>query len=227
MALRFASSQRLWGAVAFSLFVLLMYLFNAGPAVLDLLDSYYQGLISSRAAFLFQYVNLLAVAGVLWLLFRANKRLAPTTPVLGTLWPWFMVIVVVSVSSMALFANVVALTFAPVDRAHTPVQRSMIQVRYDELIEQISKVGLPIVWGVCAFAFMYVGLVRRNRTYRILSLGLFGLTLLKLFIYDIQGISEGGRILAFISLGALLLVISFMYQRIKRLLAADETATAV
>jgi uncharacterized membrane protein len=226
VSLRLAANQRLWGAIVFSLVILLMYLFNTGPAVLDLLDSYYQGLISYRPAFLFQYVNLLAVAGVLWLLFRAKERLAPTTPLLETLWPWFMVIMVVSVSSMALFANVIALTFSADDIAHTPVQQSMIQLRYDDLMAQTSKVGLPIVWGICAFAFMYVGLLRRNRTYRILSLGLFGLTLLKLFIYDIQGISEGGRILAFISLGALLLVISFMYQRIKRLLAADDTTTA-
>ena len=65
---------------------------------------------------------------------------------------------------------------------------------------------------------MYVGLTRRNRQFRILSLSLFALTLLKLFFYDLQGISEGGRIAAFISLGALLLIISFMYQRIKRLI---------
>ena len=36
-------------------------------------------------------------------------------------------------------------------------------------------------------------------------------------------ISEGGKIAAFISLGVLLLVVSFMYQRLKKLLLADET----
>lgn len=223
LSLRANITQRLWWPLLFSLLVLAVYLFYTGPAVLDLLDSYYQGLVSRRPAFLFQYVNLAAVAAVLALLFRVKERLAPTTPRLETTWPWFLVIVVVAVSSIALFANVIALSFTTDDIAHTAMQRNAIQLRYDGLIEQINKVGLPVVWGICAFAFMYVGLVRRNRTYRVLSLALFALTLLKLFLYDIRGISEGGRILAFISLGALLLVISFMYQRIKRLLAADET----
>jgi hypothetical protein len=39
---------------------------------------------------------------------------------------------------------------------------------------------------------------------------------------DIRGISEGGKIAAFISLGVLLLVVSFMYQRLKKLLLVDE-----
>lgn len=224
VTLRTANNGRVWVASAFSLLVLMIYLFSTGPAVLDLLDSYYQGRIPSRSAFPFQYVNLLAVAAILTLLFRAKERLKATAPLLEITWPWFLVVVMVSVSSMALFANVIALSFSADDIAHTMNQRMAIQTRYDALIEQINKVGLPVLWGVCAFTFMYVGLVRRNRIYRVLSLALFALTLLKLFLYDIRGISEGGRILAFISLGALLLVISFMYQRIKRLLAADEAA---
>jgi uncharacterized membrane protein len=49
------------------------------------------------------------------------------------------------------------------------------------------------------------------------------IALAKLFIYDIRGISEGGKIAAFISLGIVLLVISFMYQNLKRLILADDS----
>ncbi len=42
------------------------------------------------------------------------------------------------------------------------------------------------------------------------------ITLLKLFIYDIVNIPVGGKIAAFFSLGVLLLVVSFMYQRLKK-----------
>ncbi len=73
---------------------------------------------------------------------------------------------------------------------------------------------------------MYVGLKRRIRAYRVMSLSLFALTLLKLFLYDLRGISEGGRIAAFISLGALLLIISFMYQKIKQLILINDAAPA-
>jgi uncharacterized membrane protein len=69
-----------------------------------------------------------------------------------------------------------------------------------------------------------VGLKMKKKHLRIISLTLFLLTLLKLFFVDIRGISEGGKIAAFISLGVLLLVVSFMYQRLKKLILADEAA---
>jgi len=55
-----------------------------------------------------------------------------------------------------------------------------------------------------------------------MSLILLSITLLKLFIYDIRGISEGGKIAAFIGLGVLLLTVSFMYQKVKDLILNDE-----
>lgn len=53
---------------------------------------------------------------------------------------------------------------------------------------------------------------------------LFGVTLVKLFLFDIQGASEGARVAAFISLGVLLLVMSFLYQKLKVLLKDDHNA---
>ncbi|HLT74137.1 MAG TPA: hypothetical protein VKZ68_03600, partial [Ohtaekwangia sp.] len=57
-------------------------------------------------------------------------------------------------------------------------------------------------------------------------LTLLSVTLLKLFLIDIRGISEGGKIAAFTSLGALLLIVSFMYQRLKKLWLEDEPQLA-
>jgi hypothetical protein len=84
------------------------------------------------------------------------------------------------------------------------------------------KTGLPILWGVCSFAFMWLGMHFKYRTLRIISLSLFSLTLLKLFIFDIRNIPAGGKIAAFFSLGVLLLVVSFMYQRLKKIIIDDE-----
>jgi uncharacterized membrane protein len=84
------------------------------------------------------------------------------------------------------------------------------------------KTGLPILWGVCSFAFMWLGMRFKNRTLRIISLSLFTLTLLKLFIFDIRNIPAGGKIAAFFCLGVLLLVVSFMYQRLKKIIIDEE-----
>jgi uncharacterized membrane protein len=62
---------------------------------------------------------------------------------------------------------------------------------------------------------------RSNKTFRIISLLLIALILLKLFTYDIKDASEAGKIVAFIILGVVLLIISFMYQKIKALLLDD------
>lgn len=96
----------------------------------------------------------------------------------------------------------------------------------NHILTQNHKIGFPILWGLASFVLIFMGLKTKKKHIRIVSLSLFLFTLLKLFIIDIRGISEGGKIAAFISLGVLLLVVSFMYQRLKRLLLADEASGA-
>ena len=85
------------------------------------------------------------------------------------------------------------------------------------------KAGLTILWSLCSFTMMWLGMKFRFRTLRIISLSLFLLTALKLFSYDIRNIPPGGKIAAFILLGILLLTVSFMYQRLKKIII-DDTA---
>lgn len=84
------------------------------------------------------------------------------------------------------------------------------------------KAGLSILWSVCSFALIWLGLKYRYRPLRIISLGVFAITLGKLFLYDIRNVPPGGKIAAFILLGVLLLTVSFMYQRLKAMLI-DQT----
>ncbi len=81
-----------------------------------------------------------------------------------------------------------------------------------------NKAGLSIVWGLLSFAFIWLGMRYSFKTLRIIALLLFGITLLKLFVFDLKHIPPGGKIVAFILLGVLLLTVSFMYQRLKKLI---------
>jgi uncharacterized membrane protein len=90
------------------------------------------------------------------------------------------------------------------------------------VLNQNHKIGFPILWGIASFILIAIGLKTKKKHLRIISLTLLLVTLIKLFFWDIRGISEGGKIAAFISLGVLLLVVSFMYQRLKKLLLTDE-----
>jgi uncharacterized membrane protein len=84
------------------------------------------------------------------------------------------------------------------------------------------KTGLPILWGLLSFALMWLGMRHKLKVMRIVSLSLFSLTLLKLFLFDIVNIPVAGKIAAFFCLGVLLLIISFMYQKVKKIIVDDE-----
>lgn len=87
---------------------------------------------------------------------------------------------------------------------------------------QIMKTGYPILWGVFAFVFLIIGIRKRIKNLRIIALSLLGITILKLFLFDISNASETGKIIAFILLGILILIISFVYQKIKVLVQDDN-----
>jgi uncharacterized membrane protein len=92
-----------------------------------------------------------------------------------------------------------------------------------ETIQKVFiKTGLPILWGLCSFGFMWLGMKYKFKPLRIISLVLFLVTLLKLFIFDLRGIPVGGKIAAFFCLGVLLLIVSFMYQRLKKIIIQNE-----
>ena len=103
---------------------------------------------------------------------------------------------------------------------------------YGALVEKISsarfkiiKTGLPVLWGVLAFVLLLWGIKNEIKQLRIIALALLGLTIVKLFAYDISNVSETGKIIAFILLGVLILIISFIYQKIKVLVIDEDKTT--
>ncbi len=86
------------------------------------------------------------------------------------------------------------------------------------ILHLIHKVGYPILWGFLAFVMMVWGMKVKNKDFRIISLTVFTLIILKIYIIDIWDMSKGGRIAALIFLGLVLLLVSFLYQRFKKFL---------
>lgn len=101
----------------------------------------------------------------------------------------------------------------------------LVQDVYDHLHVQVIKTALPILWGIIAFVFLSIGIRKQLKQLRIMSLVLLAITLLKLFIYDIKDVSPAGKIIAFIILGVVLLIMSFMYQKIKAIILSEEAET--
>ncbi|CAM4169294.1 MULTISPECIES: DUF2339 domain-containing protein [Flavobacterium] len=101
-------------------------------------------------------------------------------------------------------------------------KETFIAFKLDDVKRQIIKIGYPILWGLFSFVFLIIGIKKQWKNLRIIALSLLGITILKLFIYDIKNVSETGKIIAFILLGVLILIISFVYQKIKKLVV-DES----
>jgi uncharacterized membrane protein len=100
---------------------------------------------------------------------------------------------------------------------------SFINSEFHVLKRQIIKIGYPILWGILSFVFLIIGIKRQIKQLRIIALSLLGITIVKLFVYDINNVSETGKIIAFILLGVLILVISFVYQKIKKLVVDPDS----
>lgn len=79
----------------------------------------------------------------------------------------------------------------------------------------LYRTELTVFGGLYSFGLIAFGIWKKKSHLRLLALVLFGITLLKLFIYDIATVDSGGKTIAFISLGVLLLIISFLYTKYK------------
>lgn len=83
------------------------------------------------------------------------------------------------------------------------------------------KLGLSILWGIYSLFLIGMGLAKNKKHLRIGAIVLFGITLIKLFFYDIYSLSTIAKTVVFVSLGVLLLIISFLYNKYKYLIIDD------
>ncbi len=83
-------------------------------------------------------------------------------------------------------------------------------------VDNSDKLALTILWGLYALGMIVWGLGKDDKTLRIVAISLFGLTITKLFVYDITDMSTIAKTVVMMTLGALLLIASFLYNRVKK-----------
>jgi uncharacterized membrane protein len=66
-----------------------------------------------------------------------------------------------------------------------------------------------------------LGIRKKQKHLRLAGIALFMITLIKLFMYDLAGAGTITKTVSFISLGVLLLVVSFLYNKYKDVLFGD------
>ncbi|MGH1437873.1 MAG: DUF2339 domain-containing protein [Lewinella sp.] len=88
---------------------------------------------------------------------------------------------------------------------------------------QSYKLGLSILWGIYALILIALGIWKGKQHLRIGAIVLFAITLVKLFFYDISHLDTLAKTIVFVSLGVLLLIISFLYNKYKHIIADEDT----
>ena len=164
----------------------------------------------SVTGFLFHYVFVVILIAITILTLPKIQTQTEFNEKTYNFYSWFYVFFFVFLASAELDHHVLMIAGVTIENQ-------------SHILTQNHKIGFPILWGLTSFILIAVGLKTKKKHLRIISLTLFLVTLIKLFFVDIKGISEGGKIAAFISLGILLLIVSFMYQRLKKLLLDDDS----
>ena len=82
-----------------------------------------------------------------------------------------------------------------------------------ESLKDLRQLSLSLGWLIYAIILMGLGIRKRTKRYRMIAILFFGITVLKIFIYDLAFLETLYRIFSFIGLGVILLFVSYLYQR--------------
>ena len=124
--------------------------------------------------------------------FRSNNRLAT--------------ILIVATGALAIYI----LSIGLVDE----FQRQVSDPASATTLQEKASVGLSILWSFIGVGSLIVGISRRVLGLRLFGLGVLAVAILKVFIVDLASVDAERKFFSFIVLGILLLLSSYLYQRL-------------
>ena len=190
--------------------------------------------IQQRIGFYLHYISLLIIVFFGYKLYQINKENPVFELFQKKIVIWIAAFFIIYLASTELMLHGLVISNSPVTiqdiqssnlykmSEPTFIREQLASSLIQGTRTQITKTGFPILWGILAFVFLIIGIRKRIKNLRIIALSLLGITILKLFLFDISNASETGKIIAFILLGILILIISFVYQKIKVLVQDDN-----
>ncbi|XJR90209.1 DUF2339 domain-containing protein [Elizabethkingia anophelis] len=223
-------------AIILSCINILLYIVVFHQLVTDEMKENYYSDLSGKSAFFIHYILLACLAYFGYTIIRLRNNNSFSIIINHKFALWVFAFCIVFIMSNEVMVHGLIFSGELVSQTELakrfPVTKEQLY-KYDRLIFideklsfvklQIIKIGYPILWGALSFVFLIIGIKKQNKQLRIIALALLGITIIKLFFYDIKNVSETGKIIAFILLGILILIISFVYQKIKKLVI-DESS---
>lgn len=196
------------GLMVIASFAMLIYIFVVAPHYKQLMASFLIGEIRSSFALL-HYLTAFSVLGLCFYFWKNIGEIYHSGKMLQNLTTWFVIIIGTVVLSFELDYTVLHIS-RPEYNAMYPILR------------QNQLIGWPILWGVIAFTLMFAGIRTNEKILRIIGISLFFFAILKFIAIDIWDMPTGGKFIAGASLAVLLLIISFLYQKLKKIILESE-----
>lgn len=151
-----------------------------------------------------RYISYAFAAGLLYTLFRyKNSNLVSAGPEPG-------------VSGLAFDAILYSTTFV---LTSCELINLMVQLH----ILDGDRLGLSILWAAYSLMLIVIGIAWNKTHLRIAAMVLLAVTLLKLFLYDVADLPTIPKTILFISIGILMLVVSFLYNKYRNIIFATKT----
>ncbi len=88
---------------------------------------------------------------------------------------------------------------------------------------QARFAAISVLWTLFAAVIIGLGFTKDQAVLRQTALGLFAVTVMKVFFWDMAKVSTPFRIISFIVLGLMLIGVSYLYHRYRERLGADAT----
>ena len=192
----------LQGITIIAILSILVYAFGVAPEYRSVINYYLMGETSNHFSLLHFFSALLALL-ICYYTWHSVKLIFKDQTTIGYIMLWFSVIFGVVILSQELDYMVLLGSGANYNDAMGVVDKNHL-------------IGWPILWGSLAFISIILGIGNNEKMLRIIGISLFFFTLLKFFFVDFWDMPAGGKIIAGISLAVLLLVASFLYQKLKR-----------
>jgi uncharacterized membrane protein len=198
-----------WATIAIffaSLFVLLLMLTQGLYLLSDFRDSYLAALPDDdypRSIWLIwqRYLSIALIGATLYLLYRYAKTesIVKRFPLSFKLFELLLATVVIWVASSELITWM-------------SIAKNVDAYRF----------GMSVLWGAYSLLLIALGIWKSKQHLRIAAIALFSITLIKLFVYDVSHLETIAKTVIFVSLGLLLLIISFLYNKYKNLIGNEK-----
>jgi uncharacterized membrane protein len=207
---------------AFVLFLFSVWdllVFGSGFSYFDPEANQYSFTPVFNARFLTYLYVIATLAGGIILAKRAGAELARTAIAIFSVTVALMGLIALSIESDSYFSAL------ELDATRSTTQDPEGFPQHNPATQEYvnaNRLTISAVWALYSMALIVVGFYRKNKPLRLVAMAIFGLTIFKVFLFDLSFLEGLYRIVSFIGLGIVLMLVSFLYQKYRNLF--DEAA---